>query len=48
VEPGILGVGKDPEVFLALPGQLGDMRHFVAEQYVAQRLHDLHGGVFVG
>jgi hypothetical protein len=31
----------------ALPGQLGDVHDFVAEQYVAQRLDDLYGGVFV-
>ena len=45
--PGIFGVGKDPEVFLALLGQLGDVHDFVAEQCVAQRLDDLYGGVFV-
>jgi hypothetical protein len=45
--PAFFASGRNPEILLALPGQLGDVRDIVPEQHMAQRFDELHGGVFV-
>jgi hypothetical protein len=47
MKPGVLGIWEDAEIFLAFPLEPGDMYDFMSEKEVAERLDELHGGVFV-